>query len=681
MDHDRTAAPRFVILCLMALAAVAALLMPAAYFTIDEAHYHLMADGLVDGFRFDIPNRLDSSAAPEMTPFLAVDVNGQITSQYPHVYAFLAAPFQLAFGLRGLYLLNAAAYMVVLLVTYQIAVRLLRDRAMAALACGVFAFGTYSLQYAAAIWPHILAVAFVVVAILAALRSNECFDRPSGLLWAGMAGLCIGIGTGVRLDVAFAALATAALIMLERRWMVRGALCAAGTMPGLVAIATINFVKFGSPSPFSYGVDRGGYDGSVLQYVPIIAALAAAIGLVAAGPLVRGRRRQTAGSRVASYAPLIAGVVGSGVLAALWVHVGPRFFEGLLQIVVDLRLRSFEIIEPAMVRTADGGVFYHLSAKKALLQSCPFLLVVGLDALRRLRNAGERRATTILLMPAAVYIPIFSYFAWHGGLAYNMRYLTPILPFVAILAAQTFMGLLRELSERARPYVASIWPVSAIAICVLGFGAIFGAPHNGVLSDQAWSEGHALWMLRLPLWIAVIAALCWLLRLTAPAQFRVAATTLTAATFAVALGSSSVAALAHDLVRTVINRAAHHAEAAALSSHLPSGSLLVTPGSGPHLYVLLADRGIHLAAINPALIRPLRVLAEPYERQGRETYLFAGKPVVDGLCEQGALDDVELRQVGTHGDRTLYRIGIAASGSNDCAADQERGDQDGGGRT
>jgi hypothetical protein len=457
------------------------------------------------------------------------------------------------------------------------------------------------------------------------------------------------------------------LLMLERRWLVRGAAYAVGAMPGLAALAAINFVKFGSPLPFSYGVDRGGNDGSVLQYLPIIAVLVLVFGAAVTPGLARSSQRQHAGSRLASYAPLMAAVIGLLVLAALLTQVGPRLFSGLLQIVVDLRWRPFEIVEPAMLRTADGGVYYHASAKKALLQSCPFLLVVLLDALRRLRNADERRATIVLLLPAAVYVPVFSYFAWHGGLAYNMRYLTPILPFAAILAAQTFMEMLRELGVGARRGVAGLWPVSALAITALGLNFVIGAPGKGVLDDPAWAEGHALWMLRLPLWIAAVAAVFWAFRFVAPARARLSATVAAAAMFAVALGASSVAALAHDLVRTAVYRGAYHGDAVALGDRVPPGSLLVAPEYA-HLYVLLAQRDIHLAAIGAAPSQPLRRLVAPYEKDGRETYLFAGRPMVDRLCEQGALRGVDLRPVESHRGHMLYRVGIADSVPTACAA-------------
>jgi 4-amino-4-deoxy-L-arabinose transferase-like glycosyltransferase len=678
MDHQRTIAPGFVIAAITVLVAAAALLMPAAYFTIDEAHYHLMAEGLVEGFRFDIPNRLDAGAPPEMTPFLAVDVDGRITSQYPHLYAFLAAPFEWAFGLRGLYVLNAVAYVIVLVLTCRIAVRLTRDRTIAAWACAVFAFATYSLQYAAAIWPHILALAFIVAATLAVLRSNEHPDHPAGLLWAGIAGLCIGVGIGVRLDVAFGALAIAALIMLEGRWIVRGAVYAAGAIPGLAALAAINLVKFGNPLPFSYGADRGGYDGSVLHYLPIVAGLLAAFGVVAAAGFLWRVRSQKAGP--GSYLPVAVGAIGLVVLAVLLVKIGPRLLAGLLQIVVDLRLRPLEIIEPAMLRTPDGGVFYHTSAKKALLQSCPFLLVVALDALRRLRDPVQRRAITVLFVPAAVYVPVFSYFAWHGGLAYNMRYLVPILPFLAILTAQTFTDMLRELAPRLRLGVACLWPVSALVISILGFEFVIAGPGKGVLGNPVWSEGHALWMLRLPLWIAVAATLCWTLRFAASPKMRVAATSLAAVTFAVALGSGSAAALSHDLVRTAIYRGMHHGDAVALGDHVPPDGLLVAPEYA-HLYVLLADKGTHVAEIGPMPSRPLRVLAAPYVRAGRPAYLFAEKPLVDRLCQQGVLDQVELQPVDVHRGHTLYRIGIVATGAAGCGAQERVDDRQGGGLT
>jgi hypothetical protein len=53
----------------------------------------------------------------------------------------------------------------------------------------------------------------------------------------------------------------------------------------------------------------------------------------------------------------------------------------------------------------------------------------------------------ILYLVPAIFIGVFSYFAWHGGLSFNMRYFLPALPFTSIITAYAWRELTHDLSR------------------------------------------------------------------------------------------------------------------------------------------------------------------------------------------------------------------------------------------
>jgi hypothetical protein len=86
-------------------------------------------------------------------------------------------------------------------------------------------------------------------------------------------------------------------------------------------------------------------------------------------------------------------------------------------------------------------VYLNIGLKKSLLQSCPYLPVLLLPLAKMLQSRKNLLSTGCLYLIPATYVGIFSYFAWHGGLCFNLRYFLPIFPFTSIIAAVAWREL------------------------------------------------------------------------------------------------------------------------------------------------------------------------------------------------------------------------------------------------
>ena len=137
-----------------------------------------------------------------------------------------------------------------------------------------------------------------------------------------------------------------------------------------------------------------------------------------------------------------------------------RLVAGAAQLLIDLRYRSLDISEPGMRRTPTGGIIYIGGLKKSLLQSCPYIAALVIPLAQALRRGRDAKAITLLLLLPACFIGVYSYFAWHGGLCLNLRYLVPTLPFAAILTAYAWKELTHTLNRSwwLMGFVAFIFP-------------------------------------------------------------------------------------------------------------------------------------------------------------------------------------------------------------------------------
>jgi len=436
----RPTSPLWPVLLCSALVVATVLFAIPGPLTWDSGTYHMMVRGLYETGSFFIPNGYEDLSSPLLAVGQTTVKHGHIVSQYPEFYTFLSLPFYALFGFRGLMVLNALAFGGTCFLLWRMS-RWFSDHPNAPIAAvSIYALATYSIEFTQSSYPHLTSTFLICTSVWlvwsAALEKEGVRGAVSARMQSpevrsALAGFVFAVAVGVRLDSVFAGLALAVPLVTARSLGLRPLFaCAVGALLPFAALAWINLLKFGDPLPFSYGrAGAGGYTDSLTFYAPVALALGLGFAL-----LVWHRLYPFHLTRRGAALLLILALA-----AVALTPFGRRLAFGVFQIVVDLRVRP-EITEPALSRSAGGAVVYWGVVKKALLQSCPYLVLIVPPALRGL--LGERYGSRGLLWLVPIgFIGFYGYLAWHGSVGWNMRYLNPALPFLAILASHELLRI------------------------------------------------------------------------------------------------------------------------------------------------------------------------------------------------------------------------------------------------
>ncbi|MET0413988.1 MAG: hypothetical protein ABW217_21945, partial [Polyangiaceae bacterium] len=560
---DTLRTDRLLLLALfIAVLGVAALVEPGP-FSIDEVTYQLMVKSLTGGHGVKVWNGYEEYPSVELASTWVQPFQGSLYGQYPFLYVILAAPFQALLGFRGLFVLNALAYVVAAWSCFQLALELFEERRTARLAAALFAGATFAIDYAVAAWPHALSTALVLGTVLLAARAWRHVAERRGLFEACAAGVCLGLGVGVRLDVVLVLpgliLAFSCAPALPWRLLASGAL---GAAPPLAASVLCNWQRWGVFSPTSYGPAVVGQTS--------LSVLGAAALLVAC-LLLRWLSREPKPRRLVACAVGLALVLSAGLALPATRAPLVTFARGLGALLVDLRWLPLDNPQPAMVRGPSGAVLYLGTFKKALLQSCPYLGALALLGVLVWRRRSERGRILLCAALPALFVVFYARTAWHGGMAFNLRYFCPALPFLAILAAHAWRALVADDGKLQ-------WPAIGLVLLVTS-GALFA---SGVLDPGAASE-HAV--LDVPLVLAALLALLGPVAVLWPSAWRAR---VVSALMALAVAWSFVLALGYDARRSHEARAFNYEVGNFVADHVPDDSLVFV--EQPDAFYALIDR-------------------------------------------------------------------------------------------
>jgi 4-amino-4-deoxy-L-arabinose transferase-like glycosyltransferase len=389
-------------------------------FTVDGLIYVAMAEAMAESGTFEISNGYEAYRSQNLDLMFLVPVEGGLVPQYPGGWAFLAAPFYMLGGVRGLFLLNALATVGTIWLIHATSRELFENPRAAMAAALIFVFATFAFDYAGAVWPHAVTVVGIAAATAAAARAW----RRGSPLWALASGLAVGVAINFRVDAGFAApvIGFWLLAASSRPWANAGAF-AAGMLPGLLASAIVNLVKFGIFSPVTYG--RSGDSGATsLAFYADLLPFAAAVAIPL---LLLGSRRV----RRIAYRP---GVLAALAVALAVVSLLPgfrpvvlRLLTGTAALVIDIQTFRDVFQANLVTEMPDGTITLFGYPKKALLQSLPWLagclvLVPGL-----LRGRDRAALALLVLLPLALVLP-FAWSAWFGGRGNHMRYMVNLFP-------------------------------------------------------------------------------------------------------------------------------------------------------------------------------------------------------------------------------------------------------------
>ncbi|HEX2252424.1 MAG TPA: hypothetical protein VHQ65_04055 [Thermoanaerobaculia bacterium] len=617
------------------------------YLSVDEGTYHLMASNAAAGRWVEIWNGYRELPSPELRAGALMEKQGRLVAAPAQLFAYLAAPFHAALGYRGLFLLEALAFLGVLAAAWGLARRLFADPEVALDACLVLALATFLWDYSQAAWPHAVATLFVTGAAWCLAGALTARAPGRAVAWALACGLVAGLGPGLRMDAAMAipALLLPPLFARPPRWRIAGAV-AAGLVPGLALLSAVNRAKFGTWNPLSYGKT----DDSVSSGVgPYLALVALALVAVAAAWLLS---REGVLRRLGPVAPAVAlvalGVVVLVVPAAR--HLVVRLADGAWQLLVDFRGRP-DLPEPALARSPGGGLVYLGALKKSLLQSCPYLAILVVPALAAWRDRALAWRVALLAVVPAAYVAPYALHAWHGGLALNLRYFTPLLPFTSVLTAVA-LARLRPPPEAWSGARRAAGPLAGVAVAL--FYLLVLRPAFPTLAQQE------LVYLTFPLLLALGALLAGAAgELLAHSR---ALRSLAAVFVALGVTWAALVTFTHDAPRARRHRAENLAVAQALAPHVAEDSILFVPYPDPY-FGLIDKPGVRLAVPSRDQFADFRRLVDHHLAAGRPVYAVFPPELWQALGRDGRLAGLELRlEQPELGLARIRRAGAGAAG-------------------
>ncbi len=629
---------------LHALYAVAA--NPAGYFSIDEGAYSMMARSFAESGSLSVSNGYQEFPSRELAYMMLREDTREagkprLVPQYPSVYAFVAYPFYAAAGFRGLQYMNLLAFLATVLVTVALARRVFGDANLALNAALFLVLAGFTWEYAHGAWPHALSMLAVATAVWLAVMAWQSPNAGEWLRPALAAGLAAGIGAGFRYDVILVIPAMAIPFLFAspaRPWPPLAML--AGALPGLALLAATNYAKFGIASPFTYGFDEAMGPASAVSYAPLIlAAVTVLAGLWAATrPGAREALRQRPWMVIAVLAAMVALVMLIQPLRAMAF----RLANGVWQLAVDIRVRDANIVEAGVERTSSGAVVYGLTLKKALLQSCPWLVAIGLPLAGLVRGHKNSAETSMMLLLIAGFTSFYGFFAWHGGFSFNMRYFLPVLPAAAILAAICWRALAASLAPAGR-YTA------------IGVGMAMLLVWVQLIPRGTGVESQEPAVLSLPLALAATLAVLLVLRAAPWPRMRPWITGGALAVFAMSLTWAAAVGLAYDLLRSYKTRAYTQAVSREIASAVPADSLLLAGNAALYPNVMESGR-IRLALPATDDFKDFRPLVDAHLAAGRPVFGVFAEETWARLEADGTLSGLRVVAVQTLEPDRLARI-------------------------
>lgn len=612
-------------------------LTPRGPLSVDECTYQLMARGAVAG-TLSAWNGYEEFPSVELAFVTLKRRAGALYPIPPSLYAGLAWPFYRALGFAGLFWMNALAFVAVLALTGWLAQRLFGDRRLSLGAVLILGLATYFWEYSQAVWPHALGTLAVLGGVAAGWSALTAGSERRAFAAAALAGGVLGLGIGVRLDVAFAVPCVAIPFGFVPRTRARAVLgLALGLLPGLALLAFMNRLKFDDVWPFSYGPNRAAA-GDWTGYLPV-----AALGLVPVCAAMLAQRPAAVGwLRAHTRLALSATAVAVLLLLAL-PEVRAlllRLARGTSALLFDLRPLHLNAARPALSRTDDGAYVYFGHLKKAWLQSLPYLGLLLLPLCAALRGHAERGRLALLALVPAAYLAAFAAFSWDGGMSLNLRYLTPALPSVAVLSAWA----LRELWPGGAGPAAWLGAVASVAV----FGALS-------LTRGPDPASHEVSVLDAPLALAaaLTLAVAWLVARgpAAGASLRAGVRGLTAA----ALVWAGLVAFFYDYPAVRWLRG-YNADLSRLAGEVvEDDSILFTTHPDPFCGLLERDR-VRIALPRRDRFRDLRPLVDFHQAAGRAVYGAFPPALWELIGHRAWLEGLEVEVLREHPIFSLRRI-------------------------
>jgi len=539
-------------------------------FSIDEDSYIASVVGVRNG-SLELDATAGLSPSPELFSFDAAPLGRRIdstpvTTNLPPLYGVIALPFSWL-GVRGLIALQTLSFVLCAWLVFGFTRRETERDDLAWFAAGTFALASFSIEYAQGIWPHMLAVALVMIAVDCASRIRA--GSPAAIRLAALAGVAAGLAAGVRYqNIIIAGAVAVTLAWSDKRVRTIGIYAAACALP-LLASAAMNASRLGTWNPVSKGPTYLSFN----------------------------EKRSTATRVEEAFTSTWARVVDFST----WPRAPAYAKDTPVLLPKDPKTGAF---------ITNGGL------KKALLQSSPWAIVPLFAVFaawrrRRTTSTSTPRAARELRMISLIVVAVigsFSLFGFrHDGWCFNQRYFLELMPLLSI-------GVAMALAERSVHW-RNLAIGAAIAVA-LGTTVCFFDP-SGIFRQ--------IFLLRVPMLIAATLIVCWVLaRFVTRIQMGFVSAILGAC-----LGWALIVHLRDDLPASRGLRERNLAALKAMRTSLPAdrpAALVAYWGTKDAYGPLLLERD--LVIIDPWIDggRDTKMLIAQMQAQGRAIYVIARMP-------------------------------------------------------
>ena len=597
---------RVTFLTVLALFSVLAFLAPPAAFSIDDVIYIDMAEAMAERGSLNVSVQSAPQNAPPVTKSGSIVhlIDNEAIPQYPAGYGLVAAPFFALFGVSGLLLLNGLAGAASVWLTWRIAVQLYADRPLAGYAATLLLAATIFSGYLFAIWPHMAALAAVLGGTWWVLKADN--EPDGGGLAAAIGGFLFGLGLLFRVDafVLFIAAYFWLRMFAQNATRLTALGFLSGAAPSFILAAFLNWQKFGVFLPIYYGA-KDGFD-SAASYFPLAAVC---FGAMAASLAVDFKKLPRL-SVIRNYGLYFIAIALLGLVAVLSFETAWKYLRNLYFLTIDIQTYDNSSPQIGVALDSDGYWSFWGLPKKALVQSMPFiaLLLIPIVAFFRGKNLA---AHGLCLLMIAAPVAFFSLKGFHGGMAFNMRYFLPAVPFIAILSAYAIGQFSDALAKHPK---AMLRAVILGAFCAIVFYQLAPASFASIGTP-----------LQLYPQVLLFAALLGLLayRLFRGAPFGLGAVLLTGT----AIGYSLLVNVS-DTVGYLDIRGGKMKYEWAYKAAIPSGSLVVSAAEDYLTHASL--NGVHVARARRDDLQKLKQTIKAYKGAGRCIYIHT-RPAFDLL--------------------------------------------------
>ena len=528
-------------------------------FNIDEIIYLKAVDAFYSHHYLIVNNGYDifKSASLKLA-WLVVGPHG-LTPQYPAGTAILGGLLYGLLGDHSLIVWNALASIVTLFVVRSLAREIYGDDSVAWWAVLILAVATYWSGYSVGHWPHSISVFFSCAAMLCMWRAIFVGYRVKMLAFT--AGICVGFGLLFRLDdVLILPSLVVITILYARQRIIFLFWGVVGVLPGLVAMSLINYYKFGTFNPISYGGNEMEGGNHSLENMVLLVGLTLALCAWVAFRNASKGWKLPGSQRYAIILPLILLLIV--VLVPDARNLLLQYARGFYGMVIDIRV----VRDPWVPQELgpNNTMLFAGYPKMAWAQSLPWLGML-LFYVGSQKSVADKRALTFCLLPTFFLTFPFILHQWHGGAAPDMRYFLPAVPLLAILAARIWTVLL---ARGSKPRDIFYWALAGVILLILG-----------ILGWLAMNQSSPLpWILQvLPIYVLMLTAVSCLLAgwLYSKNILWVRLGTLCSAG---ALTLASIISVA-DISYVQATRAIRYSISKSYEKMLPTHSLLVvTPG-------------------------------------------------------------------------------------------------------